>query len=752
MSTGVDFESLLRGLHGSLVSSGQVQAVTEQFSALDTDMERVQFLMKMPESGPLQQVTGGGPPRSAAASEQLRADGNACFGRGEHTAALRLYSQAAQCSPAGSPQLSLALANRSAALFQLGRYGPCEEAVQQALQHGYPREMRYKLHERLGEARRRQGDGAGAERAFCAALAAARSAPLDARRRKQLLVRLDGLVCRSAADRVKRLLETGQEGELQPEQTEHSDQNRERERTQKQGEQTEQRKDEQKQSSGTKRRREERKSPSPSVPQLPPLSHGPSEVVPAASAAVDLVVTQEKGRMLVANRDLSPGDVVIVEPALCSATLPDSWATHCYQCCARLQETVPCLSCSSVRFCSEACRTAAADQHVLECGLLERLLELDVGPMALLALRLVAAAGPERLRRQRLGRPGDTTGSGGEGCSPGQLDAARGLVGHTKQRSVADLFRRTATAVCLACLLYSQRGDSSTRIENSRNENGETTQRENGTSEQSSVREENDVSKEGSDLEETAAALLHYLQSLPCNAHEISEQVVRGEEAELREVGAAVYPSVSLLNHSCDPNVLRVSHGTACVVRVIQPVPAGGELLDNYGFHWAVQGWTERQAALRGQYFFDCRCRACTEDWAPHMDLPEKEYFLCDLCDAPPIYCYHEKDASKVEAFTRSRRAFMKAMERRKQRGGTADDVEALVNHMRVMQRVIAKPSREFNNCQEAVKLHFFAEGNSYQELAEKQPTAKSMLKEAGTTETLNCIERLYGKNKRITA
>ncbi|KAF0289973.1 SET and MYND domain-containing protein 4 [Amphibalanus amphitrite] len=486
-------------------------------------MERVQFLMKMPESGPLQ-------------------------------------------------QLSLALANRSAALFQLGRYGPCEEAVQQALQHGYPREMRYKLHERLGEARRRQGD----------------------------------------ADRVKRLLETGQEGELQPEQTEHPDQKRERERTQKQGEQTEQRKDEQKQSSGTKRRREERKSPSPSVPQLPPLSHGPSEVVPAASAAVDLVVTQEKGRMLVANRDLSPGDVVIVEPALCSATLPDSWATHCYQCCARLQETVPCLSCSSVRFCSEACRTAAADQHVLECGLLERLLELDVGPMALLALRLVAAAGPEQAAAAAAG-------------------AARRY--HRVWRR--GLLRR---------------------------------------------------------------------------------------------------------------------HGTACVVRVIQPVPAGGELLDNYGFHWAVQGWTERQAALRGQYFFDCRCRACTEDWAPHMDLPEKEYFLCDLCDAPPIYCYHEKDASKVEAFTRSRRAFLKAMERRKQRGGTVDDVEALVNHLRVMQRVVAKPSREFNNCQEAVKLHFFAEGNSYQELAETQPTAKSMLKEAGTTETLNCIERLYGKNKRITA
>ena len=400
-----------------------------------------------------------------------------------------------------------------------------------------------------------------------------------------------------------------------------------------------------------------------------------------------------------------------------------------------------------MRFCSESCRSAAAQQHALECGLLERLLELDVGPMALLALRLVAAAGPERLRRQRLGRSGGSgSGSTGDGSIPQDpLDAARGLVGHTELRSVADLFRRTATAVCLACLLYSQR-DLDLSFPGARSQAG--TSKENGikVEEGSSERP-----SKYSDLEETAAALLHFLQSLPCNAHEISEQVQRGQDAELREVGAAVYPSVSLLNHACDPNVLRVSHGTCCVVRVIQPVPAGGELLDNYGFHWAVQGWSQRQAALQRQYYFDCHCRACAEDWAPHDDLPEKEYFLCDLCDAPPMYCYHEKDASKVKAFAGSRRTFLKTMESRG-KDGVVEDIEPLVRHLAVMEGVIAKPSREYNNCQEAVKLHFFAKGNSYQEFVDTQTTAANSKKETGTNETLNCIERLYGKNKRITA
>ena len=259
-------------------------------------------------------------------------------------------------------------------------------------------------------------------------------------------------------------------------------------------------------------------------------------------------------------------------------------------------------------------------------------------------------------------------------------------------------------------------------------------------------------SSEFDDLEETAAGLLHYLQSLPCNAHEVTEQVQRGQEAELREVGAAVYPSTSLLNHACDPNVVRVSYGTTCVVRVIRPVPAGGELLDNYGLHWAVQAWSERQAALKRQYYFDCHCLACVEDWALHDDLPEKEYFLCDLCDAPPMYCYHEKDASKVEAFVTSRRAYLKATERRLGTGGVAADLQTLMNHIIVMDRVIAKPSLEYNNCQEVMKLHFFTEGNCYQQSTKADTNSMGSWKNNVTSDTFNCIEMLYEKNKRVTA
>ena len=72
------------------------------------------------------------------------------------------------------------------------------------------------------------------------------------------------------------------------------------------------------------------------------------------------------------------------------------------------------------------------------------------------------------------------------------------------------------------------------------------------------------------------AVLLKHLQNLPCNAHEISELELAssgsgsggnnstsnnskegGGGSIVHETGAAVFGTLSLLNHSCDPNVVR---------------------------------------------------------------------------------------------------------------------------------------------------------------------------------------------------
>jgi SET and MYND domain-containing protein len=54
--------------------------------------------------------------------------------------------------------------------------------------------------------------------------------------------------------------------------------------------------------------------------------------------------------------------------------------------------------------------------------------------------------------------------------------------------------------------------------------------------------------------------LLRHIQNYPCNAHSIYEQIINDPKAanrsELTEIVVAAYPTLSLLNHSCDPNIL----------------------------------------------------------------------------------------------------------------------------------------------------------------------------------------------------
>ena len=72
-------------------------------------------------------------------SGELRAEGNKKYGSGDSEAALSLYTRALLKPPHSEPELSLALANRSAALHSLGNYRAAVQDVELAFSAGYPK-------------------------------------------------------------------------------------------------------------------------------------------------------------------------------------------------------------------------------------------------------------------------------------------------------------------------------------------------------------------------------------------------------------------------------------------------------------------------------------------------------------------------------------------------------------------------------------------------------------------------------------
>lgn len=134
--------------------------------------------------------------------------------------------------------------------------------------------------------------------------------------------------------------------------------------------------------------------------------------------------------------------------------------------------------------------------------------------------------------------------------------------------------------------------------------------------------------------------LLRHLQLLQFNAHELAELEVDCTESvdksESIFIGGALFPTLSLFNHSCDPALVRYvirkmrdlfrernltssSYryyvGTTVVVRTIRTLEVGEVVAENYGPIFTIKEKELRKKTLKSHYWFDCECVACQEDW-----------------------------------------------------------------------------------------------------------------------------------------
>ncbi|XP_073484122.1 histone-lysine N-methyltransferase SMYD3 [Aquarana catesbeiana] len=96
--------------------------------------------------------------------------------------------------------------------------------------------------------------------------------------------------------------------------------------------------------------------------------------------------------------------------------------------------------------------------------------------------------------------------------------------------------------------------------------------------------------------------ILEYFGKVTCNSFTISD-------GEMQDVGVGLYPSMSLLNHSCDPNCVIVFEGTCLQLRSVKKILKGEELTISY---IDVKMPTHlRQVQLQRQYSFTCDCHCC---------------------------------------------------------------------------------------------------------------------------------------------
>ncbi|XP_046552424.1 SET and MYND domain-containing protein 4-like isoform X2 [Haliotis rubra] len=337
--------------------------------------------------------------------------------------------------------------------------------------------------------------------------------------------------------------------------------------------------------------------------QLPQLFQGPSEVITQASLAVEMKHTCSKGRHLVAKQAIPAGATLIVERPYAAVLLQDHLHSHCHNCFQTLSLAPIPVECRD---------TAWTMYHNIECQYQDLLSSVGI---AHLSLRIILTAGLQFL----LAFSDQDRDSVIRGLTVGpkyQRDylAVHDLLTHEQDMEAEDLFQYSLTAYLLLRVLI-------------------------------------DVGwlPDGASLEDEltdnmmciGSFLLRHILQLVCNAHAISElQVSQVADSNLVDsksqvrVATAIYPTASLINHSCDPTIIASFQRDTLVVRSVKDVAVGQEIFNCYGPHCKRMSLTDRQQALSSQYFFHCQCQACVQE---EQSIQQDEVPQCPACGVDQV-------------------------------------------------------------------------------------------------------------------
>ena len=110
----------------------------------------------------------------------------------------------------------------------------------------------------------------------------------------------------------------------------------------------------------------------------------------------------------------------------------------------------------------------------------------------------------------------------------------------------------------------------------------------------------------------------YYMQE---NTHAILGS--RADKYEFGEIiGSGMFPFLSLLNHSCCPNVKNITVDNKFVLVVSRPIKAGEQIFVYYGNSYFQDARDERRQKL-ARYKFNCDCIACIEDYPKLKNYPK---------------------------------------------------------------------------------------------------------------------------------
>ncbi|KAM3175663.1 hypothetical protein ACTXT7_008103 [Hymenolepis weldensis] len=130
-----------------------------------------------------------------------------------------------------------------------------------------------------------------------------------------------------------------------------------------------------------------------------------------------------------------------------------------------------------------------------------------------------------------------------------------------------------------------------------------------------------------------ASCLLYHLQAVNINSFPISEVISRHERrlgSMSIHLGRALYPTLSLINHSCEPSAcLVIGREGYGVLIALKSMPAGSEITVDYKPSKDIL--SKKKAKLFEEFYFHCTCTTCNSG-CKISDLEQVTILICPEC------------------------------------------------------------------------------------------------------------------------
>lgn len=653
------------------------------FANLESNMKRVSYLCSLPiiknynlADDLLKCQTGGEFPvkKHMEKARQLKDEANKAVQKGDWAKAMQLYSQSMTFIPEKeTEELSIILANRSAALNHLVQYEDTLADIKRCLDLGYPRHLRYKVLERKARCLLVLKRNQEAITAFQDTISALDDASKLDKEKKQKMLTDSKLMLEILH---KGLVLAGNPKDPEP---------------------------------------LKRAAPTPKLPGKPNPQY------PAASDAINIDYDDVRGRYATATKDIQPGEVLLVERPHSGVLLAEFSRTHCQNCFLKCPIPLPCPKCPNVVFCSDKCLDyAQKSYHSYECHILPVIWKSGCSITCHIALRMITQNKKEYFRNisKELENKPPTP------YKTGDYRNIFHLVSHEDKRTKQDFLHRTQMAVFLLKLL-----DLSGYFD------GEPRKTSVNVTELNTMAIDE---KYKDDVELIGGLILKNLQILKFNAHEVFElqcskpkvgQNIIKHEGKSVFLAGAVFPTLALFNHSCEPGVVRYFCGAKIVVRAVKNIKKGEEVSENYGPIFTTVPKEKRRADLKDQYWFDCNCVPCEQTWPLYEEMTEnymrfkcdsdrpcpnvvavpydcKEFMVqCGLCQQYTNILKGLKALQDTEMMYRLGRSAMES-------GQYGEAIKKFVDVLKLYNDTLAPPYRSYYDCIQDLRRCMLAMGN----------------------------------------